>query len=289
MKLPRFEYHAPKSLDEALVLLAEMGDEARPLAGGQSLLPLMCLRLARPAHLVDLGGVGELRRLEVRDGALTIGGCVRQRTVERSPDVSGVCPLLAQALPLVGHPQIRSRGTIGGSVAHADPAAELPLVALVLDATLVTRSSRRTREIPASSFFESAFSTVIEPDELLAEIRLPASAPGARGAFREFSRRHGDFAVVGVAAYMNSGADGRIVGARLGFSGVDSTPVRVADAEAMLVGADPSPDLFEAVAHEAAEKLEPSSDLHGSSAYRRHLAAVLARRALGDVAMGERV
>jgi carbon-monoxide dehydrogenase medium subunit len=248
----------------------------------------MCLRLARPAHLVDLGGVDELRRLDVRDGVLTIGGCVRQRAAERSPDVPRACPLLAQAVPLVGHLQIRSRGTIGGSVAHADPAAELPLVTLVLDAMLVARSIRGAREIPASSFFESAFTTALEPDELLAAVRFPTPAPGARGAFREFSRRHGDFAVVGVAAYVNSGPDGRIVDARLGFSGVDSTPVRVAEAEAMLVGAEPSPDLLQAVAQAAAKNLEPSSDLHGSSGYRRHLAVVLARRALEDATTGER-
>jgi aerobic carbon-monoxide dehydrogenase medium subunit len=278
-----FEYHAPEALPEALDLLARFGDEAKVLAGGQSLMPLLNLRLARPANLVDINPVeSELGLVDTWDGGLRLGGLLRQRAAERSDLVRQRNPLLAEALPLVGHPQIRNRGTIGGSLAHADPASELPAVVALLDAELVARSSRGERTLRADEFFVSYFTTRLEPDELLTEVRLPAWPPGAGWAFLEVSRRHGDFAMVGVASLVRLGSDGSIGEARLAYTGVGATPVRARDAERGLVGQPTTADTFAAAAERAVQALDPQGDVHATAAYRRHVAGVLTRRALAQ-------
>jgi carbon-monoxide dehydrogenase medium subunit len=280
MKPPAFDYSAPTTLDEALALLREHGDEARPLAGGQSLVPLLSLRLARPSHLIDLAGVDELSSIRADDGHLTLGAMVRELAAERSEEVHRTAPLLADALPLIGHPAIRSRGTVGGSLAHADPSAELPAVAVALGAELVARSEARgSRTIPAGDFFVGFFQTALEADEILTEIRIPAPAPGTGSAIAEVARRHGDFAMVGAAAVVRVEA-GRVIDARLVLTGVSATPWRATAAEEMLVGAGANAEAIGEAAGQAAADLSPPTDVHGSSSYRRHIAGVLARRTL---------
>jgi carbon-monoxide dehydrogenase medium subunit len=288
VKPPPFEYYAPSSLDEAIGLLARLGDEAKIIAGGQSLMPLLALRLARPAYLVDLNRVGGLSKIAAPNGGLAqgpaqglvMGAMVRQRAAERSGLVRERCPLLADALPRIGHPAIRNRGTVGGSLAHADPAAELPAVALALEATLVARSARGERILSASEFFVGHFTTALESDECLVEIRFPAWPDGAGCAFEEASRRHGDFAMVGVAALLRIDSAGNVVDPRIVLTGVGGTAVRAVDAEALLRGARADREAFEAAGERAARDLEPPSDLHASRAYRRHVARALVRRAL---------
>lgn len=281
MKPPPFEYHRAASVDEAVALLAEHGDEAKILAGGQSLVPLLSLRLARPAHLVDINRLGDLEAITNGDG-LHLGSTVRHRTVERSDVVQAANPLLAHAVRFIGHAAIRNRGTIGGSVAHADPAAEVPTVLALLDGEIEARSSTGSRTIAARDFFQGFLTTSLEPEELLTGVRLPSLAPGTGWSFQEFSRRSGDFAIVGVAATVQLDGSGKIGEARLAFSGVDTQPVRATSAEARLAGATPSDDLWADAGQEAASPFEPANDIHGSSAYRKHLAAVLAKRALTE-------
>ena len=279
MKPPPFEYHRPESLEEALSLLAETGDEGRVLAGGQSLMPMLALRLAQPAQLIDVNRISELTGISA-NGGLRVGAMVRQRAAERSADVAERCPLLAEALSFVGHVPIRNRGTVGGSVAHADSAAELPTVMRVLDAELVVRSTRGERTIAAADFFRSHFMTALEPDELLVEINIPPWPVGAGWAFEEVSRRHGDFAIAGTAALVRVDDDGKVAEARLAFSGVGPTPVRPSGAEAALAGAVLSDEALRAAGEEAAAGLEPPEDLHGTTAYRRHLVKLLTRRTI---------
>lgn len=285
MKPPPFDYSSPDTLEEALAILAEEGDEARPLAGGQSLIPLLSLRLARPSHLIDLAGVEELKSIEA-NGTLTIGAMVRERQAEADERVHRLAPLLSYALPFIGHPAIRSRGTIGGSLSHADPAAELPAVARIVDATLVAQSrDRGSRTITAADFFTGFFSTALEPDEILTAVQIPAPAPNTGWAMDEVARRHGDFAMVGVAAMvrLDAGA-GKIAEARIALTGVADTPFRATEAEQMLAGAAPTPDTWSEAAQQAAATLSPAADLHGTPAYRRHVARVLIQRALTQAA-----
>jgi CO/xanthine dehydrogenase FAD-binding subunit len=281
MKPPAFEYHDPASVEEALDLLAHLGDDVRPLAGGQSLVPLLNLRLARPAHLVDLNRIGELSQVVVVDGGVAVGSLVRQRAGERSNDLREHCPLVVEAISQIGHLPIRNRGTIGGSLAHADPAAELPAVALALGAELVVRSATQSRRVPASEFFLGYFTTAVAPDELLVETVFPARAARAGWAFEEVSRRPGDFAMVGVACAVEVGADDTIQDVRLAFSGVAATPQRGAEAERVLIGARPAPDVVREAAAVASSALDPPGDLHATPAYRRHVARVLVERAVG--------
>jgi carbon-monoxide dehydrogenase medium subunit len=279
VKLPEVEYEAPATIAEAVDLLAEHQDEASVLAGGQSLIPLLALRLARPALLVDINGVDELSGVSVTNGWVAIGAMTREYMAEESETVAQAVPLLAAALPLIGHEAIRSRGTIGGSLAHADPAAELPAVARALDAEFMVRSQSGERVIPAAEWFEGYLATARRPDEILVEVRFPAAEPGSGAAFQEVSRRHGDFAMVGVAAALTL-ADGAISEARLAFSGVADVPVRAAEAESLLVGEEPSTELFEEAARQATAGIDPPADLHGSSEYRKKVAATLVRRGL---------
>ena len=279
MKLPYVEYEAPTTIAEAVDLLAEHEDEASVLAGGQSLIPLMALRLARPAVLIDINGLSELSLVAVTDGRVAIGAMTREYVAEDSATVGDAVPLLAAALPLIGHEAIRSRGTIGGSLAHADPAAELPAVALALDAEFVVRGRAGERVIPAADWFEGYLATSRRPDELLTEVRFPAAGPGTGVAFLEVARRHGDFAIVGLAVSLTL-ADGVISDARLAFAGVSDVPVRVAEAEDLLVGERPSAELFAEAARVATAGLDPPADLNGSSEYRKQVAATLVRRGL---------
>ena len=282
VKPPPFDYSAPDTLEEALFVLGEAGDEARPLAGGQSLVPLLSLRLARPSRLVDLAGITALKTLDTAAGHLAVGAMVREREAERDERVRSLAPALADALPLIGHPAIRSRGTIGGSLSHADPAAELPAVALVLEAELVAESrARGRRSIPAADFFTGFFTTALAPDELLTTLRVPSSAPGTGWAVDEVARRHGDFAIVAAAAMVRlDTSTGRIEEARVALAGVGDTPVRLAETEQMLAGAEPADGAFADAAENAVTRLSPPADVHGSAAYRRHVAGVLARRTL---------
>jgi CO/xanthine dehydrogenase FAD-binding subunit len=279
MKLPPFAYEAPATVAEAVGLLAEHGDEASVLAGGQSLIPLLALRLARPAVLIDINGVGELSGVSAADGWVTIGAATREYVAEESGTVADAVPLLAAALPLIGHEAIRSRGTIGGSLAHADPAAELPAVARALDAEFVVRGPSGERVIPAAEWFEGYLTTSRRPDELLTEVRFPAAKPGTGSSFEEVARRHGDFAMVGLAASLVL-SGGVISEARLAFAGVSDVPVRATAAEDLLAGERPSAELFDEAARRATQDLDPPADLHGSSDYRKTVAAAVARRGL---------
>lgn len=285
MKPPQFEYHRAGSADEAVALLAEHGDEAKVLAGGQSLVPLLNLRLASPTYVVDINRADELGTVtngsDLTSGGLTFGSIVRHRTIERSDLVRGANPLLAEAARFIGHAAIRTRGTIGGSIAHGDPSAELPTVLIALDGAVEARSARGTRTIPAREFFAGFLTTSLEPDELVTAVHVPSLPAGTGWSFQEFSRRNGDFAIIGVAAVLRLDG-GTVAEARLAFSGVGGTPVRASAAESLLIGATPSAQLWADAAREAAAALEPASDLHGSAAYRKHLAAVLAARALGE-------
>ncbi|MFZ0752487.1 MAG: xanthine dehydrogenase family protein subunit M [Trebonia sp.] len=279
MKLPYVEYEAPTTMAEAVDLLAEHQDEASVLAGGQSLIPLMALRLARPAVLIDINGLSELSLVAVEDGRVTIGAMTREYVAEDSAAIGDTVPLLAAALPLIGHEAIRSRGTIGGSLAHADPAAELPAVARALDAEFVVRGRAGERVVPAADWFEGYLATSRRPDEILAEVRFPAAGPGTGVAFLEVARRHGDFAIVGLAVSLTL-ADGVISDARLAFAGVSDVPVRAAEAEDLLIGERPSAELFAEAARVATAALDPPADLNGSPEYRKQIAATLVRRGL---------
>jgi CO/xanthine dehydrogenase FAD-binding subunit len=289
MKLPPVDYEAPETVSEAVELLAEHQDEASVLAGGQSLIPLLALRLAHPAVLIDINGIAELSGVSADDGRVAIGATTREYAAEESETIADAVPLLAAALPLIGHEAIRSRGTIGGSLAHADPAAELPAVARALDAEFVVRSQSGERVIPAADWFEGYLTTSRRPDELLVEVRFPAAGRGTGISFQEVARRHGDFAIVGLAVSLTL-SGGVISDARLAFSGVSDAPVRAADAEDLLVGERPSAELFEEAARRATEDLDPPADLHGSSDYRKKVAAALVRRGLRAAAdnAGER-
>jgi carbon-monoxide dehydrogenase medium subunit len=289
MKPAPFRYLAPRSLDEALALLAEHGDQAKVLAGGQSLVPAMNFRLAQPAVLVDLNGVSELAYVASDDSSdgprLRIGAMTRQRSVERDARVARGAPLLHRAMPFIAHPQIRNRGTVGGSLAHADPAAELPAVALALDARFLLRRRGGQRWVKARDFYTGLFATVLEAGEVLAEIELPPAPARTGWAFQEFSRRHGDFALAGVAAGVTFGEDGRCLGARIVLLGVGEGPILAQRAADILTGAATregalDPAAIAAAARAAADDLDPPSDIHASSRFRRHLAGVLVDRAL---------
>jgi CO/xanthine dehydrogenase FAD-binding subunit len=289
MKPAPFQYFAPQSLPEALDLLAQHGDDGKLLAGGQSLVPAMNFRLAQPATLIDLNGVAELFYLRAGDGGgargdgLAIGAMTRQRTLERSPAVARVAPLLAATMPYIAHAQIRNRGTVGGSLAHADPAAELPAVMVALDADFHLASTRGRRMIPAAAFYQGLFTTALAPDEILVQIDIKPLPRGSGWSIQEFARRHGDYAIVGVAAVVRLGGDGHCTDARLIYLSVGEGPTPAAKACATLVGAAPTADTIAAAARVAAhEDIEPLGDIHASAAYRRHLVEVLGRRALTE-------
>jgi CO/xanthine dehydrogenase FAD-binding subunit len=282
MKPAPFAYHDPADLHEALKLLAEHGDEAKALAGGQSLVPMMNFRLARPTHVVDLNHLEELRGLRTEAGELRIAAMTRQRELETSPIVATEWPLLTGVLPYVSHVQIRNRGTVGGSLAHADPAAELPAAMLVLGAQLVVRRRDGEREEEADGFFRDAYTTSLEPDELLAEIRIPGLAPRTGWGFQEVSRRHGDFALVAAAALVTLDESGAIREARLAVAGAGPRAVRAPSVESALAGQRPDSERMREAAALVTEHIDPHSDVSASADYRRQVATVVARRALEE-------
>ena len=282
MKPAPFDYHAPRQLKEAAELLATLPN-AKILAGGQSLVPMMNFRYVIADHLVDLGGLQDLRGVTVGDGRLRIGAMTRQRDLEFSADIAKHCPLMSEALRHVGHRQTRNRGTIGGSLAHADPAAELPAICAAYDATIHVASVRGTREIGFRDFATGFMSTALQPDEMIAAIELPTWPPGHGHGFHEFARRHGDFALAGAAALLDVGPDNIVWRAALTLFGVAASPLRVEAAEARLTGQPLDANAIRTAAA-SAWLIEPISDIHASGEYRRHLAQVLSLRALNDAA-----
>jgi len=276
-----FEYHRPRTVEEGTALLAKYGDEAKVLAGGQSLVPLMNMRLARPANLIDINRIESLAYIRDDGRALRIGALTRQRAAERAPLVAERCPLLRDALRLVGHAPIRNRGTIGGSIAHADPAAELTAILVALDGEVTARGPKGTRVIAARDLFVSYLRTSLDPRELLTEVRIPALPAGAGWSWMEIARRHGDFALAGVGVVL--AVRGRTIAeARIGLTGVGPTPVRAAEAERLLVGRSPSEDLWNAAAAAVRAAVTPDGDIHASAEYRTHVAGVLTQRALRE-------
>lgn len=282
MKPPPFKYFAPATIAEALDLLAEYGYEAKPLAGGQSLIPTMNFRLAQPGVLVDLNNISDLAYIEpTGDGGVTIGAMTRQRAVERSLLIAERAPLVAETMPFIAHPQIRNRGTFGGSIAHADPASELPALAVALNAQMRICNPHEERWVPASEFFVDLFTTAVEPEELLAEIMLPPLPARTGYAFEEVSRRMGDYAMVGAAAVVTLDDNNLCQQAKLVYFSVGPGPVEAVQAEAALQGQPLTAETIQAAAEmAAATDIDPTGDIHASVAYRRHLAKVLAQRVL---------
>jgi aerobic carbon-monoxide dehydrogenase medium subunit len=279
MKPPVIDYVAARSIDQALAELARHGGDARPLAGGQSLMPLLNMRLTAPCLLVDLNRIPELAYVVERDGGVAIGAMTRQRAVEKSAMVAARVPLLAEALPWVGHFQIRNRGTIGGSLAHADPAAELPAVAVCLDARVTVQSAAGRRVLSAESLFRTYLTTALEPGELLVEVWWPAARSHTGYAWLEYARRHGDFALAGVAAAVT--LRGEVVAeARLALTGVGDRPLRAGEAERGLAGQRLTDDALHAASDAVARAIDPPGDIHASATYRRRLAGVLTERAV---------
>jgi carbon-monoxide dehydrogenase medium subunit len=284
MKPARFAYLAPHAVGEAVDALASFGDDCKLLAGGQSLGPLLNLRLATPSVLVDLERIGELASPPTcTDSVLTVPAMIRQSDTELSQLASAHVPLLTQALPFVAHHTIRNRGTIGGSMAHADPSAELPAVAVASDASIVVQGREGRRRIPAESFFQSYFTTSLQPEEVILAIDFPVRARGEGTYWGEFAPRRGDFAIVGTAATVQLSADGTVARCRIAYSGVSDRPWRDAGSESRLTGELPSPELFDTIADEIATHCSPISDSSGSADYRRSLVKHLTATAL-DVA-----
>jgi len=279
MKPPKFDYHAPTTVEQALELLGRYGGDAKVLAGGQSLMPLLNFRLSRPAALVDLNRIPSLAYVREQDGQVRLGAMTRQRTIEFSPLVRERVPLLGEATRWVGHLPIRTRGTIGGSIAHADPAAEYPAVLTALEGEVVARGPKGERVVKAKDLFQTYLTTSLTPDEILVEVRMPAMPAGAGYALEEFARRHGDFAIVGIAAVVvKDGA--RCALARLATAGAGPVPVRLRAAEEILERDGLTNAAIEAASRRVSELVSPDSDIHASADYRRHLAGVLTKRAL---------
>lgn len=280
MKPAPFEYHAPSSVGDATTLLSELGEEAKVLAGGQSLVPMLSLRLALFEHLVDIGRIDELKGIERRDGELWIGACTTEAAVETSEEVATAVPLLTKATPLIGHFQIRNRGTLGGSIAHADPAAEYPAVALALDATMEVASPGGRRTIAAHDFFDGLWSTTMEPEEILTGVSFPVWGGRSGFAIEELARRHGDFALAGATVAVELDADDRIARCAIALIAMGSTPERASAAETELTGRpvrEVEPGEVGRLATEGLASIP--SDLHGSARYRERLGAAMTARA----------
>jgi carbon-monoxide dehydrogenase medium subunit len=285
MKPARFDYVAPETAGEAVSFLNGYEGEAKLLAGGQSLMPLLNMRLARPGLLVDLSRVKGLDYIRESAGGLAIGAMTSKREVERSALVERRQPLLREATIWIAHPQVRNRGTVGGSMAQADPAAEYPAVAVAMDAEMRVLGPAGERSIKAEDFFVTYLTTALEPNEVLIEVTVPALGERTGWAFQEVARRHGDFALAGTAVTMTLDAGGQCSEARIALFGVGPKAVRARGAEQMLIGARPGEDLYSRVGQKAGEEIEePLSDVHASAEYRRHLAATLTRRALAEAA-----
>ncbi len=284
MKPAPFSYHAPDTLEEALTLMENHGYEAKILAGGQSLIPVMNFRLAQPAMLVDLNGVSELNYLQAAaGGGLQIGAMVRQREAEFSQVCADQAPLISEVLPYIAHPQIRNRGTIGGSLAHADPASELPVVMTALDARFRLQRQGGERWIDAADFYESLFNTALEAEEILTEITVPPVQANTGYAFQELARRHGDYALAGIAAVITLDEEGICRRARLVYLNVGEVPMIAHEAGRMLAGERPGTENIAEAAHYAAQnEIAPTGDMHGSADYKRHLAFILGKRTIAE-------
>jgi CO/xanthine dehydrogenase FAD-binding subunit len=281
LKSADFQYHRPHQIDEALFLLKEFGEESKILAGGQSLMPLMNFRLAQPAHIIDINFINGMDYTRRDKGVLRIGCLARQSHLLDSPIVREHCPLLTEALTYVGYEQIRNRGTLCGSLAHADPAAELPAVLLALDGFVTVGSLTTKCEVAARDFFKSYLTTSLSSHEMVLEASIPEIQPGAGCSFTEFARRFGDFAIVGVAVLLVRDQE-KIADARIALTGVGDKPWRETSVEQMLVDQKASTDLFGKIGVEIAARINPGSDIHASESYRRSLARVLTRRGLTD-------
>ena len=279
MKPAKFEYHVPASVEEALQILARYQGEARVLAGGQSLVPMMNFRLATPAAIVDLNCVAGLAEIGAADGVVTIGAMVRQRRIEFAPMIAEKLPLLSAATRWIGHLPTRTRGTIGGSIAHADPAAEIPMILQVLEGEVVVRGPQGERRIAASDLFLAPLTTSLAADEIITEVRFPAMPAGACHAIEEFARRKGDFAIAAISVMLVRDGE-RCTMARLATAGIGPVTVRFRDVEAILEERGLGDAAIVSAAEKAAELVEPMSDQHGSADYRRHLTGVLTRRAV---------
>ena len=285
MKPAPFKYHAPATVDEALALLAKYGYDGKVLAGGQSLVPMMNFRLAQPAALVDLNNIAELSFIRPdRDGSVHIGAMTRERQVEYDPTIAVIAPIVNAAMPLIAYPQIRNRGTFGGSIAHADPSAELPALSVALKARMRVRGLRAERWVAADQFFQGFFATVLKPDELLVEVALPPMPRHSGWSFLEVARRHHDFALVGVAALVIlSEAKDLCREARIVFFSVGEGPVQANKAVHVLQGQPPTAEAIREAAEVAArDDVDPTTDINASADYRRHLVGVLGRRALTE-------
>jgi carbon-monoxide dehydrogenase medium subunit len=282
MKPPPFAYHAPTSVDEALALLGDLGDEAKVLAGGQSLIPLLNMRLASPAHLVDINRITALDHIDVDGGGVTVGACARHAAVERHEHAHEAVPLLRQALRLVAHPVIRNRGTTCGSIAHADPAGELTAVLAVLGGTVrVERRGVHASDVGADGFFVAPLESSLGPGDLVTSVRFPRQPATGGSAFVEIARRHGDYALCGVAATVSLDGDGSVADARVGAISIHPTPL-VVDCGGPLVGTTADDAALEAAAELVDAASEPSPDLHATVAYRRQLTRVLTTRAIRE-------
>ena len=279
MKPAKFEYHSPTSIEEALTILERYQGDARPLAGGQSLVPMMNFRLATPAAIVDLNRIPGLAGIDESGGVVRIGAMARQRQIEFAPLLREKLPLLNEAMRWVGHLPTRTRGTIGGSIAHADPSAEIPMVLQALDGEVVARGPQGERRVEASELFTAPLTTSLMPDEILSEVRFPVMPTGAGYAIEEFARRKGDFAIAAIAVMLVRDGE-RCTTARLATAGIGPIPARLREAEAILEERGLGEAAIAAAAEKAAELVEPMSDQNGSAEFRRHLTAVLARRAV---------
>lgn len=284
MKPPRFEYLRAESAAGAVAALAEHGEGARILAGGMSLVPMMNFRLAQPTHLVDITHVAELQTVEVFGGEVVIGAAVRQVAVERSEAVQAACPLLIDALHEVAHPTVRNRGTVCGSLAHADPSSELASVALTLDATFVIEGPGGRREVPAREFFLGPYTTAINTGEMLVQVRFPSLAAGAGTAIAEFNRTHGNFALAGATALVELASDGTFSRVALTVFGAGSSPWRATATEEALVGKAPTAENIDAASEFSVEADDCRSDMHGSASYRSRVARAYAARVLTTAA-----
>jgi carbon-monoxide dehydrogenase medium subunit len=275
-----FAYHAPATADEVFALLARHGDDAKVLAGGQSLIPMMRFRLAEPKYLIDIGKLPGLAGIAERDGYLTIGALVREVALERDPEVRARYPILAETTVVIADPLVRNLATVGGNLAHADPANDHPATMLALRAEVVATGADGTRTIPIDDFFLEPFTTALQPGELLTEIRIPAPSPRTGGAYRKFERKVGDYAVAATAAQVTLAEDGTVASAGIGLTNVNYVPLRAAAAEAALVGRTPDEEAIREAAALAAEACDPTGDLRGSADYKRAMARTMTARAL---------
>lgn len=280
MKPASFDYFRPSTAEEAFQLLFQSGDEGKLIAGGQSLIPILNMRLSAPGCLIDINGLQDLNYIRQEAEWIRIGAMTRQRDVEKSGLIRELSPLLSEAVPFIGHMQTRNRGTVGGSVVHADPTAELPLSLLALDGRAVIQSAGETREVELREFFVTYLTTDIMPGELLTEVKIPLEGLPKGYSFQEYSRRHGDFALVAAACVIDADAEGRITAARLALGGVDAVPLLAEEAADLLIGEKLTDSLLEEAGILASAHVDPEGDLHASREYRLHLARVFAKKAM---------